>query len=354
MSTATADVHFVTQEPLGALDANFTSPVPSTLPTIDLRKASSEAAFDTLSKAAGTTGVALINNLPVRPPIAAIQRLFASLYASPSLTARLNATYPKRGVFKAACLSPSSNPAIDQKTTIDLSVRRLQHLRDLDPALVADLGADFTDVLAFYAAVEGGILPLLMEATSRLVGTDMAPLHRDANNNLRLIDYFQKAGTPAGANGPRCGEHRDYGTFTVVFQDGQVGGLEFDVDGKWIQVPAHVDAVVSWGWCGAILSDDRVKAARHRVLSTWPASERRTTAVVFVAPDLDAPLRPLLGQDDGVKKWREEILRGEMTTGAFKEVISKKWRRREGNEEGEVVEGAQDREVVEFLKPGNA
>lgn len=40
-----------------------------------------------------------------------------------------------------------------------------------------------------------------------------------------------------------------------------------------------------------------------------------------------------------------------MSVGAFKEVISKKWRRREGNEPGEGVEGAQDREVEAFLKP---
>lgn len=353
MSTAAVHTHSLTQELPTAPRVNISKPVQvtSTLPTIDLSNTSPEVAFDVLSTAASSTGVALITNLAARPPITAIQRLFARLYADPALAARLNATYPTRGVFKAACLNPSSNPAIDQKTTIDLSVRRLQHLRDLDPALVDELGADFTAVLAFYAAVEGDILPLLTAATSRLAGGDVAPLHAQANNNLRLIDYFQGAGT-----GPRCGEHRDYGTFTVVFQDGAVGGLEFDVDGKWIQVPAHVDAVVSWGWCGAILSNDRIKAARHRVLRTWPATERRTTAVVFVAPDLEACLRPLvLEEGEGARNaWRDGILNGEVTTGAFKEVIAKKWRRREGNEEGEVVEGAQDREVSEWLRPEHA
>jgi hypothetical protein len=35
-----------------------------------------------------------------------------------------------------------------------------------------------------------------------------------------------------------------------------------------------------------------VKAAKHRVLRTQPVQKRRTTAVVFVAPDLDAVLKP--------------------------------------------------------------
>lgn len=318
------------------------------LPTIDLTLDSTNQAFETLSNAASTTGAALITNLSINPPIASIQRLFSILYTNPTLASRLNATYPTRGVFKSACLNPSSSPNIDQKTTIDLSVARLQKLRELDPALVDDLGQDFDDVLRFYTVVETDIMPLLMQATSRIAASDLAPMHENGNNNLRLIDYFPSA----EPTGPRCGEHRDYGTYTVMFQDGSVGGLEFDVDGKWIQVPANVDAVVSWGWCGAILSNDRVKAAKHRVLRTQPVQKRRTTAVVFVAPDLDATLKPVEGsmKEDRPSVWSEQIMAGDLSVGEFKQVISKKWRRREGNEEGEVIEGAQDREVSAFVR----
>lgn len=314
---------------------------------INLASVSPEHAYRALAKAAGTTGIALINNLPVRPPIAAIQKLFARLYADPSLASRLNATYPTRGVFKVSCLDPASSPKIDQKTTIDLSVKRLQELRRLDPDLVEALGQDFADVLDFYTVIETNVLPILTQATSRISGANLEPLHNEKNNNLRLIDYFPCA----DPSGPRCGEHRDYGTYTIVFQDGAVGGLEFEVEGKWIKVPASVEAVVSWGWCGAILSNDTVKAAKHRVMKTWPLVQRRTTAVVFVAPDMDAPLKPVGGMEKKSAGWRQDILEGKMTVAAFKEVISKKWRLREGNESGEVVEGAQDREVEAFLKP---
>jgi hypothetical protein len=313
------------------------------LPAIDFKSSSPEAALTALSTAASTTGAALITNLTIRPPITSIQTLFTRLYTNPSLATRLNATYPTRGVFKNACLDPSSSPAIDQKTTIDLSVARLQKLKELDPALINDLGSEFADVLDFYSMVERDILPLLMRATSAIVGQDIAPLHASANNNLRLIDYF------ASDVENRCGEHRDYGTFTIVFQDRSVGGLEFDVDGKWVPVPADVDAVVSWGWCGAILGDEKVVAAGHRVVRTVPVRERRTTAVVFVAPDLDVVLMPL-GDGKGEGVWSERVREGGLRVGEFKEVMGKKWRWREGNEKGEVVEGGQDREIVRFVK----
>lgn len=80
--------------------------------------------------------------------------------------------------------------------------------------------------------------------------------------------------------GPRYGKNRDYGTFTIVFQDGAVRGLEFEIDEKWVPVPANVDVVVSWGWCGAILSDHAVKIAKHRVLRTIPVQKRRTTLLL--------------------------------------------------------------------------
>jgi hypothetical protein len=314
---------------------------------IDLGSVSLMDAYRVLSKAAGITGVALISNLPVHSSITAIQNLFTRLYVDSSLASRLNATYPKRGIFKACCLDPAVSFKIDQKMTIDLSINCLQELRRLDPMLVEALGQDFSKVLDFYAVIETDILPILTQAISCISDADLEPLHKGKNNNLRLIDYFPCA-DPSGS---RCGEHRDYGTYTIVFQDGAVGGLEFETEGKWIKVSASVDAVVSWGWCGAILSNDAVKAVKHRVVKTWPSLQRRTIAVVFVALDLDQPLKPVGGLENESLGWRQDIVKGNMTVEAFKEVISKKWRTREGNEPGEFVDGAQDREVEAILKP---
>lgn len=115
--------------PTGVLDGPAgevpLAPAVATLPIIDFSTASPEEAYRGLSPAASNTGVGLLTNLVAKPPICAIQRLFATLYSRPDLASRLNATYPLRGVFKNAALDPSSSQSIDQKTTIDLSVARL-------------------------------------------------------------------------------------------------------------------------------------------------------------------------------------------------------------------------------------
>ncbi|KAF2023336.1 Clavaminate synthase-like protein [Setomelanomma holmii] len=327
--------------------SSTTSVHDKTFDVIDLTTVSSEEAYQKLSQAARTTGVALISSLPVRPPIAAIQRLFARLYADCSLASRLNATYPKRGVFKNACLAPDASLRIDQKTTIDLSISRLQSIRKVDPTVAEALGEEFEDIVRFYTYIETEVLPIVTRATSNISGLELEVTHNGTNNHLRLIDYFPCT----EPSGPRCGEHRDYNTYTIVFQDGAVGGLEFEIEGTWKSVPASVDAVISWGWCGAILTNGSVKAAKHRVLRTWPVADQRTTAVIFVAPDLDTILKPTDGLGTENAGWCREIQEGHLTVGAFKEIISRKWRRREGTEPGEVVQGAQDREIEAFLKP---
>ena len=82
--------------------------------------------------------------------------------------------------------------------------------------------------------------------------------------------------------------------------------------------------------CGAILGDEKVKAAKHRVMRTNSVQERLTTAVVFVAPDLNVVLQPLTGDDGAKGIWSERIFQGKLSVGEFKEVMGKKWRRGKG------------------------
>ncbi|KAF8241781.1 Clavaminate synthase-like protein [Wilcoxina mikolae CBS 423.85] len=315
------------------------------IPAISYINTPHPTALHHLTTAAKTHGLAAITSLPT-PPFTSIQHLFDTLLTNPALAASLNATYPTRGIFKHAALT---NPNCDQKLIIDLSRVRVSHI---PCELRNDLGKEFAEVLRFFEDIHNNLVPLLLSATSEIIGSDVSALHAAENVNYRLCDY--RPSSSHGVAAPRCGEHRDYGTFTIIFQNGE-GGLEyFSPSGEWVLLPG--DAVlVLWGLCGQIFSGDKIKAVRHRVLKTTSPVARRNTAVMFVAPDLDATLKPMCpGREEGEGKgkwYRKEVEEGAMSVGEFKEFIGKKWRHREGNEdiEGEDM-GSQDDFIEKFLR----
>jgi len=99
----------------------------------------------------------------------------------------------------------------------------------------------------------------------------------------------------------RCGEHSDYGTITLLFQD-SMGGLEVkSVDGRWIPAqPIPGTVLVNVGDLLENLSSGRFPATRHRV--TIPVEEFRRRATrqslaFFVHPDDSVLVSPLSGPD---------------------------------------------------------
>jgi isopenicillin N synthase-like dioxygenase len=113
-------------------------------------------------------------------------------------------------VYKAA---GRNKPDVDQKITVDLSAVRLERLNRLSPELVHELGADLKEAVNFFKLVERELVPRIMQATSNAAGFDMDAFHMQRNNNYRMIDYFAKSSAIAA---PRCGIHRDYGTFSII------------------------------------------------------------------------------------------------------------------------------------------
>merc|ERR1711962_128309 len=97
----------------------------------------------------------------------------------------------------------------------------------------------------------------------------------------------------------RCGEHSDYGTITLLFQD-SMGGLEVkSVEGRWIPAqPIPGTLLVNVGDLLENLSSGRFPATRHRV--TIPVEEfrrksSRQSIAFFVHPDDSVLVSPLSG-----------------------------------------------------------
>ena len=280
----------------------------------------------------------------VPAPFPAIRHLFDHLSAHPSDAALLNSTYPSRGIFKTAA---ANNPCSDQKFTIDLSPRRAARIPP-DLATRLNTHGDLDSILRFFSHTVETYVQLILDMLSKIAGAELAPLHSAQNFNFRLCDYTPATAAPESSNG--CGAHTDYGTFSIIFQDGQAG-LEVekpDEPGAWVTIPGDA-TVVLCGWCALILSGDRIQAARHRVRRA--PGIRRFSAVLFVAPDLDVVLRPLKGDSDR-RSFSKKVMDGRISVGWFKEVMGKRWRWREGNEDledGERDDIAQDEDVEELV-----
>lgn len=299
-----------------------------------------KAAQELTSHVAGMDDLVLLDST-VTAPFNSIRQLFDHLRAHPEIADALNATYPSRGVFKTAAFK---NGQSDQKLTIDISPNRLARVpADLHSSLASH---GFTEVTKFFSELTAKHLDHLLSMLGSAIGTDLFPLHRSRNINFRLCDYTPDTAAPQSENG--CGAHRDYGTFSIIFQDG-TAGLEIEDasrPGEWLPVPAD-KVVMLCGWSAFIVSGGELRAVRHRVRRQ--PGVRRLSAVLFVAPDLDVTLQPITSGKTTVR-FSPDVLQGKVNVGWFKEFMGKRWRWREGNaqlEDGEVV--SQDEDIEKLI-----
>lgn len=288
----------------------------------------------------------------LRAPFSTIRQLFDHLRAHPHLAKSLNATYPLRGVFKTAA---TSNPLSDQKLTLDLSRSRIARIPSALSDELNENGLD--EIVQFFENVVSEHFEPVMKALSAAIpgmaGVAnhhdlLAAAHVERNINFRLCDYTPSTADPASENG--CGAHRDYGTFSIIFQDG-TPGLEIEdgsCPGGWRAIPGDATVVLG-GWCAYILSGGELRAVRHRVRRT--PGVRRLSAVLFVAPDLDVVLKPLICTAQVQKRFSKTVMEGGIDVSWFKEVMGKRWRWREGNEvlgDGETL--TQDEEIETLIR----
>eukprot|EP00483_Globobulimina_turgida_P006242 UN06252 len=94
----------------------------------------------------------------------------------------------------------------------------------------------------------------------------------------------------------RCSSHSDYGTFTLLRQDG-VGGLQVEVStAEWMDVSSdEYDFIVNLGNTMKQWTNDRFKSTRHRVVvpRNEYEAQRRQSIAFFHNPNGNATIQTL-------------------------------------------------------------
>jgi isopenicillin N synthase-like dioxygenase len=105
----------------------------------------------------------------------------------------------------------------------------------------------------------------------------------ETSYHLRMIHYPAQERLPPAEGQLGCGAHTDYGSLTVLADDG-IGGLQvMRRDGTWIDVSIDDDLlVVNIGDLAAIWTNDRWVSNPHRVVN--PAGVDRYSMPLFVSP----------------------------------------------------------------------
>ena len=300
-------------------------------------------------------GVLLMTDLP-KAPIPDIQATFDGLAKRPDLCARLNNAYPKNLVHKDSFAVGKGGPKVDMKRVLDLSPERLESILASDPDLAFLLqDGSFAKCLEYWENLSSTIAPKIVRAVADAVGSE--DIARDAAFNYRMVDYYARNQDDMDSIvAPRCGEHRDFGSFTLVFPSDE--GFQVNADGEWLDLPPIEEgtAILLFGWCTQIRSNGRIPASLHRVADV-DESTRRTSAVLFCAPKQDdTPLEP------EVRVGEERVYVSGIKAGQLLGKMRRKWQYREGtlNREGLILEEqeilatnmlTQD-SVVETMKTG--
>lgn len=119
--------------------------------------------------------------------------------------------------------------------------------------------------------------------------------HSEQNYTLRLLHYPPVAQAPKPEQ-IRAGEHSDYGSFTLLFQD-EVGGLEVKTaQGNWIEAPCLPGTiVVNTGDLMQRWTNHVFCSTKHRV--KIPTDNRlqksRYSIAFFCQPNFDTEIRSL-------------------------------------------------------------
>jgi isopenicillin N synthase-like dioxygenase len=162
--------------------------------------------------------------------------------------------------------------APDIKETMELGREGVEGLPNRWPDHLDDEGKEFKKTMQSFFEMGKTLHKQIMQAIA--LGMSL-PEHffddfvNDGDNNLRLLHYppVSKEVFHKNPNQVRAGEHSDYGSVTLLFQD-RHGGLQVrSPKGTFVDATPIADTiVVNAGDLLARWSNDTIKSTRHRVI----------------------------------------------------------------------------------------
>ena len=279
-----------------------------TVPVISLAGASP---VDHVAEAAATFGFFQVVDHGIQPDL--IQRVWdsaAAFFAQPLAEKRqlLRSKENSRGYYDREL----TKNARDLKEVLDIGHVPFPGLADDDPRNHHDVDgwnqwpklAAFRSTMVEYLVACETLSFRLLEAFAAGLGEAPDLLHRhfgsDHTSFVRLNHYpladllsSDEADSVTPLGDMALHHHSDAGALTVLLQD-EVGGLQVHHDGQWIDVaPIEGALVVNTGDMMQVWSNDRYRAALHRVA---PRTDRaRYSLPYFFNPSYSTNYAPLPG-----------------------------------------------------------
>ncbi|KAF7502434.1 hypothetical protein GJ744_005817 [Endocarpon pusillum] len=200
----------------------------------------------------------------------------------------------------------ASNP--DLKESMEIGKEGVPDHPNLWPEEMDVEGRVFTTTMKSFFLICNELHVNLMRAIALGMGLDESffdSFTSGADNTLRLLHYPQvpKSFFKDNPDQVRAGEHSDYGSITLLFQD-DVGGLEVKTPQNTFVRAKPIDGtvVINAGDLLSRWSNDEIKSTNHRVMQP-PAQERdesemyptRYSIAYFCNPNFDSTIEALPG-----------------------------------------------------------
>eukprot|EP00956_Cyclotella_meneghiniana_P045862 scaffold388056_cov73-Cyclotella_meneghiniana.AAC.1 len=277
-------------------------------------------------------GILILSDLP-KAPFTEFQSTLRGLSTRPDLVSRLNNAYKSNLVYKDSFANNNGGACVDMKRVLDLSPERLDEISRNEPNFDLLKTGSLKNTLDYWMSLTKDFAPKIGCAVAYAIGSD--DVLKDASFNYRMVDYYPRDVNDINSFvAPRCGDHRDFGSWTLVFPDEM--GFQVFMNGEWMDVPRVEEgsALLLFGWCTQIRSNGRIPAVLHRV-SDAEGVDRRTSGVLFCAPKMEeTALEPVVLANE------ERVYVSGIKAGNLRGSMRRKWKKREGtlSEEEKILE----------------